>query len=262
MRFLDLFNRFRRNKEEDIVEPVTPTAPVETINEPQGEYRFGTEHIYDYKLRAELKSIAKMENKTMGEIVGGLVKDYVENYHKIEQKPTDPNSIAKCCWCGKEFTKKHHSEKYCSDECRKEKHQEQCSSYRAKQQKSKNGKKRTYEILPNGLKLRAIYCEEYTDLPWWGGNGHVYYGNGKEFPLSLFQIKHTVNHFEEIPKDDEDNRKTWFKEEYGLELSERFIDNYLWNLFKGSFDHILEAYYQKNYSLQFDEKGTLLTGGK
>lgn len=31
----------------------------------------------------------------------------------------------KCSWCGKYFIKKHHSEKYCSDTCRKEARVEQ-----------------------------------------------------------------------------------------------------------------------------------------
>lgn len=32
--------------------------------------------------------------------------------------------MAVCKWCGKEYTKNHHLEKYCSDDCRKYAYQE------------------------------------------------------------------------------------------------------------------------------------------
>lgn len=43
-------------------------------------------------------------------------KGYYDNIrsHIAAQDP----KIAVCVWCGKKFLKKHHSEKYCCDECR------------------------------------------------------------------------------------------------------------------------------------------------
>jgi len=32
----------------------------------------------------------------------------------------EDNTIGSCAWCGKPFLKKHHSEKYCSELCRKD----------------------------------------------------------------------------------------------------------------------------------------------
>lgn len=32
----------------------------------------------------------------------------------------EDSSIGECTWCGKKFIKKHHSEKYCSEQCRKD----------------------------------------------------------------------------------------------------------------------------------------------
>ncbi len=40
--------------------------------------------------------------------------------------------IAKCQWCGKIFTKKHHSERYCCDECRFNSLRQQKAKYQAK----------------------------------------------------------------------------------------------------------------------------------
>ena len=246
MRLLDLFNRFRRNKEEDIVEPV------ETINEPQGEYRFGTEHIYDYKLRAELKSIAKLENKTMGEIVGELVKDYVENYHKIEQKPTDPNSIAKCCWCGKEFTKKHHSEKYCSDECRRE-----VKNERQRKSDIKRDNFPPVEI-SHGIKLLSSFCKDYKKVTLKGKQ--VKSTGGMKIPLNIDQLLYVANHMEDIPKETNRERVEWSKKVFGKKIY--IIDKIIWNIYRGKFEEVFNEYFLKTHTIQFDKNGSLLTGGK
>lgn len=42
-------------------------------------------------------------------------------YNQIRQQIAESNNIVtKCIWCGTKFVKKHHSEKYCSQACRKD----------------------------------------------------------------------------------------------------------------------------------------------
>ena len=41
------------------------------------------------------------------------------NNRRIRISRQDPR-LESCIWCGQKFIKKHHSEKYCSDECRKD----------------------------------------------------------------------------------------------------------------------------------------------
>ncbi len=45
-------------------------------------------------------------------------QDYYTN-RRILISRQDPR-LEVCIWCGKKFIKKHHSEKYCSEECRKD----------------------------------------------------------------------------------------------------------------------------------------------
>lgn len=42
-------------------------------------------------------------------------------YHERRLRIVEEDSrIGECTWCGKHFLKKHHSEKYCSETCRKD----------------------------------------------------------------------------------------------------------------------------------------------
>lgn len=243
-RFINFFKKEEVPEQEIEIINVTNESNSDNITT-----RLGTEHISDSDLRWELKKIAKIEQTTMRAIVEEIVKEYVDNYNSktkqiklIENNTAKPQLTSKCEFCGKEFVKTNNSHKYCSDECRKD-------------------AKRAYVYtitLPNGLKLAKYQCKEYTQLPYWGGNGNIYYGGGQLCPFSLTQLLDLKKHFDEIPKTDREERVVWFKEKYDINM--KSFDRIIWNLYTGTFDHIFEAYYQKNYRIQFDKYGQTKLG--
>ena len=111
------------------------------------------------------------------------------------------------------------------------------------------------ETLPGGLKLYASQCTLYKKEPYYIGGGRIMIYN-EICPLSIGQLAHLSDHFNEIPKEPGKKRINWFKKQYGVKVTES-IDRLIWNLFKDRFQNVYRDYYQENYRINFDGKGNL-----